>query len=126
MRLAIPMTKPRFTSSHSAHTTLASLLYCYGLRRRGVIPCTPGEMYRTPLLTKQNIADLLGVSRVSVIGWVRTGKLVPVEYAQRTGWPLFSLDDVLAIARNAIREGLAPVLLSNPLPGPAPQKATPR
>lgn len=87
MRLAIPMTKPRRISSHPAHTTLASLLYHYGLRCRDVIPDTPGGMYRTPLLTKQNIADLLRVSRVSVIGWVQTGKLVPFTYDKRTGWP---------------------------------------
>jgi hypothetical protein len=120
------MTKPRLISSHPAHTTLASLLYHYGLRCRDVIPDTPGGMYQTPLLTKQNLADLLGVSRVSVLGWVQTGKLVPLKDDPETGWPLFNLDDILAIARNAIREGLAPALLTNPLPGPAPTKVAPR
>jgi hypothetical protein len=112
---------------HPANRTLASILFDYGLRCRAVpSEAQPNGMHRTALLTKQNLADLFGVSRVAVLGWVKAGKITPARHDEENGWPLFDLDDVLAIARNAIREGLAPALLANPLPGPAPTKIPPR
>lgn len=116
-----------FSLTHPAHRTLAALLYEFGLQCR-CMPSekNPGGFHRAPLLTKQQLGDMLGVSRVTVLGWVHAGKLKPSAVDDEHGWPLFDLNDVLAIARNAIRAGLASSLVDNPLPGPAPSKLPPR
>lgn len=49
----------------------------------------------------------MGVSRVTVIKWVQSGKIFPASKNPDTGWALFRLSDIFTIARNAISGGLS-------------------
>lgn len=103
---------------------MPATLFAFG-RRCLSLPTRSG-FHETPLLTKQDVADLLGVSRVTVLGWVQTKKLVPTTQDRATGVPLFDLTEILVIARNAIRAGLAADLMADRMPGPAASTLAPR
>lgn len=94
---------------------LPRMLYAYGLRCIGRSP-TALKADPIPLLTQQNIADLLSVSRVSVFNWIQAGKISPVKIEEKPHRKLFSIEQVLTIAANAIREGRAAALLAKPMP----------
>jgi len=78
---------------------LPAKLYEYALRRIG-LPARPEDPIE---LTPQNLADLLSVTRVTVINWMRSGKLVPSRINPDTGETFFHLEDVFAVVREAIR-----------------------
>lgn len=109
-------TKPRHARGPAGRSKLPKALYEHALRCIGLPPTVPG-FSSAPLLTQQNLADLLGVGRTTVINWILAGKLTPVLVEQYPPRKLFSLEQILVIARNAIRERRAPALLVKGMPG---------
>lgn len=105
MNVTFPPTPPAAKTPAAKITrgrdSLPRALYAYGLQCLDRAPksANPDAGH---LLTPQNVADLLNVSRISVMNWTLTGKLSPKVADDRTGRTLYDLADILKAAREAI------------------------
>jgi excisionase family DNA binding protein len=56
---------------------------------------------RTPMVTPREIAEAVGVSSVTVVGWAKSGRFKAIRIGRVTRFPRSVLDDLLACRVNA-------------------------